>query len=411
MVYDAFISYRRKGGSELAEKLYKALQNEGIATFWDRRELKFVDFKRQLVTNNLHSRVLVVLLTKDSLDYKRCSDKDDWLRKELKLFLKLKKKIIFIKFDGFELPDRLPSCLKSIRYLLKNPKNVIDYCRFTEDEVIKEVISRVTKGLSNKDLNELKGMVPKAKTKPTIGVDISGEWGIFGREVSEDVKQKTLVEVQSENMKKYRKSSIRKFSNNAIYFVVLILICSIFFSTNIDSHIKTRVILLMYSLFVMFFKQYDGLWGILFDEVKITLHNIVFSLIKASIVLLLETIVVYLLVVLVLCNFWPEIFTNEISERIWAFILTSTSSLLSLFIVYEFIKSLLHFINAHASIYYSKMINRRRRISLFGDDIVEIRYETRGKEIKWAGFAVIICIIVAVVIELFLIKTIPFYWT
>ncbi len=123
--YEVFISYRHLQCNELAEALYNEFQNRySVNSFRDNEELHFGDFRKQLIINNLRSQCLVLLLTPGMLD--RCHESNDWITKEISLFLKLHKPIIPVKMNGFQYPDNLPDKIKG---LLKHDKNSIE-CDF-----------------------------------------------------------------------------------------------------------------------------------------------------------------------------------------------------------------------------------------------------------------------------------------
>ena len=112
MSYEAFISYRRRGGKELAYYLHKKLTECCLPIFLDNEELHFGDFRKQLIKNNLNSRVLILLLSPGALD--RCNNHGDWIKREISLFLGLHKKVIVVKYKGFEYPDDLSGILKRL---------------------------------------------------------------------------------------------------------------------------------------------------------------------------------------------------------------------------------------------------------------------------------------------------------
>ena len=149
--YEVFISYRHLQCNELAEALYDEFQHRySVNSFRDNEELHFGDFRKQLILNNLRSQCLVLLLTPGMLD--RCHDPNDWITKEIHLFLMLHKPIIPVKMNGFEYPDNLPDKIKG---LLKHDKNAIE-CTFddpgaTAVEIAGKVYEKLRKGWSSQE--------------------------------------------------------------------------------------------------------------------------------------------------------------------------------------------------------------------------------------------------------------------
>ena len=133
---DAFISYRRSGGLEIARSIHTALLDSGYSAFFDIdyiKEGEFPDAINQSINRALN---FVIILSPNSLD--RCvNDEGDWVRKELSLALKLKKVIIPITCTGFKYPDDLPEDIARIRYIQSLPYNGVYF-----QEMIEKLIER-----------------------------------------------------------------------------------------------------------------------------------------------------------------------------------------------------------------------------------------------------------------------------
>ena len=150
--YEAFISYRRNGGSELAEFLKNKLEEQAILTFYDHDELHFGDFRRQLILNNLSSKNLILLLTnnvyhepnaltQNSLG--RCENDGDWVKREIKTAMLTHKRIIPIVEKGFSF-EGLPNTrmYKKLKRIVE--KHGIVYDREQDMEFIAhELIERL----------------------------------------------------------------------------------------------------------------------------------------------------------------------------------------------------------------------------------------------------------------------------
>ncbi|MEI8371838.1 MAG: TIR domain-containing protein [Planctomycetota bacterium] len=112
---DVFISYRRQGGSELAQLVYKDMKARGYRVFMDVRELPSGHFDDELRRQVGGAQDFVLLLTPGSLD--RCIQSgEDWVRQEIALALKLKLNIAPLMARGFQFPDseKLPAELRDL---------------------------------------------------------------------------------------------------------------------------------------------------------------------------------------------------------------------------------------------------------------------------------------------------------
>ncbi len=112
MDYEVFISYRRDGGSEMAQLLYDRLTDHGIDTFLDVEELRSGAFNTQLYEVIDRCRKIVLVLPPHGLD--RCNDPNDWVRLELEHALARGKTIIPISLRNFSFPTDLPESLSSL---------------------------------------------------------------------------------------------------------------------------------------------------------------------------------------------------------------------------------------------------------------------------------------------------------
>lgn len=93
-----FISYRRKDIS-WALTVYQDLTHRGYDVFFDYTDISSGDFE-QIILSNIKARAhFVLILTPTALD--RCSEPDDWLRREIEFAIDEKRNIIPLFFDGF----------------------------------------------------------------------------------------------------------------------------------------------------------------------------------------------------------------------------------------------------------------------------------------------------------------------
>ncbi|HEX2723649.1 MAG TPA: GAF domain-containing protein [Gemmatimonadaceae bacterium] len=100
--YDIFFSYRREGGSDVARGLQQALKDE-FSIFLDVDRMPSGHFDTALFKTIESSPNFVVFLSPGSLD--RCSDPEDWLRKEIGHAIATKRNIVPISLPGFTFPD------------------------------------------------------------------------------------------------------------------------------------------------------------------------------------------------------------------------------------------------------------------------------------------------------------------
>ena len=108
-----FISYRRDGGQYLAALLADHLNNKGHTTFLDVFSIGAGKYDEQISENIKTCTDFILVLSPGSLE--RCTNNDDWFRKEIECALENKKNIIPILVPGFSFPDKLPESIDSIR--------------------------------------------------------------------------------------------------------------------------------------------------------------------------------------------------------------------------------------------------------------------------------------------------------
>jgi len=128
--FDIFISYRRKGGYDMAKLLYDRLRLDGYSVSFDIDTLERGNFD-----NELENRVLVCedfLLVMNPGVFDRFYDpkadpKNDWVRQEIICALETNKNIVPLVLDGFAFPENpLPDDVKDIarkNALDLNPKH------------------------------------------------------------------------------------------------------------------------------------------------------------------------------------------------------------------------------------------------------------------------------------------------
>ncbi len=112
--FDVFISYRRSGGSALAQLVRENLTRRGYRVFVDVRDLRAGQFDRTLMETVTAAKDVVVLVTRGC--FQRCQDPDDWFRQEIETALASTCNVIPLRSDDARLPDpdELPSSLASL---------------------------------------------------------------------------------------------------------------------------------------------------------------------------------------------------------------------------------------------------------------------------------------------------------
>ncbi len=110
----AFISYRREQGSEVARIVHTEMARRGISCFLDVKDLKAEHFENRLLKEIDQAPNFILVLAPNSLN--RCSDSDDWLRREIAHALKKRKHIIPLMLNNFQFPpaNQLPEDIRGV---------------------------------------------------------------------------------------------------------------------------------------------------------------------------------------------------------------------------------------------------------------------------------------------------------
>jgi tetratricopeptide (TPR) repeat protein len=145
--YDAFISYRREGGSETSRSIKESLEKRGVSVFLDFDELKTGRFDEKLLMEISEIPNFLLILSEGALD--RCSDPNDWVAQEIAQALKFKKNIILILKKGFDF-SKIPELPDSLKDLTKY--NGISYDDNYYNAFVEELCNRIGKG--KKDLSQ-----------------------------------------------------------------------------------------------------------------------------------------------------------------------------------------------------------------------------------------------------------------
>lgn len=103
-LYETFISYRRDRGSETASLIKVELETYGHHSYLDVDELKTGKFNRELLDMIEKTKNFILILSPGCLD--RCTNENDWLRREITHALEFNKNIIPIMMPDFEFPNK-----------------------------------------------------------------------------------------------------------------------------------------------------------------------------------------------------------------------------------------------------------------------------------------------------------------
>lgn len=138
--YQIFISYRRDGGEHLAGRIADKLKEKGYTVFFDVESMRSGTFNTQIFKAIGGCKDFLLILPPKALD--RCTDPEDWVRREIAYALEKGKNIIPVMMRDFAFPAVLPpeidkvrfyegvaassdyfdACLEKIIRLLKTPK-------------------------------------------------------------------------------------------------------------------------------------------------------------------------------------------------------------------------------------------------------------------------------------------------
>lgn len=109
--YDVFISYRRTS-FESSNLISEKLRSMGYRIFFDVETLRSGKFNDQLLGIIENCTDFVLILPPNALD--RCSDENDWVRKEVLHAIHHKKNIIPVMLSGFEWPETMPNGMEEL---------------------------------------------------------------------------------------------------------------------------------------------------------------------------------------------------------------------------------------------------------------------------------------------------------
>ena len=164
MKYDAFISYRRDNGFLMAQVIHDRLKDKGIKCFLDLEELRSGQFDERIIMAIQESHSFILILPKNALN--RCTNENDWVRKEILAAIKYKKTIIPVMYDGFRWPkkwnDEIPFEMRALEntngvsgsreYLPAMIEKIISYM----PDVVRDRLSFLNNNISDVPLDTIR---------------------------------------------------------------------------------------------------------------------------------------------------------------------------------------------------------------------------------------------------------------
>lgn len=179
-----FISYRRDGGSQVAQEIYQSLHDE-YDIFLDTESLANGYFDEAIVKRIAESTDFILLIAETTFD--RCHEPNDWITNEVQIALLENKNIIpiFIGIEGF--PDNIPKQFENLRrynglfwsnrYLTIN--RLRDFLSSNKRHIISIVRENQNIKLSEKTKQELLALYTRFHSQGRKSVDIQLEINDF----------------------------------------------------------------------------------------------------------------------------------------------------------------------------------------------------------------------------------------
>lgn len=110
--YDVFVSYRRTA-YDTANLIAEKLRHAGYNVFFDVDTLTAGKFNEQLLEVIANCKDFILVLPENALE--RCSQPDDWIRREVMCAMAHHKNIVPVMLDGFSWPDAMPEGMEELR--------------------------------------------------------------------------------------------------------------------------------------------------------------------------------------------------------------------------------------------------------------------------------------------------------
>lgn len=139
---DIFISYRRHLGRDLARNVQLKLQLLGYTNvFFDYESIRDGVFNTQIIDAIYSCKDFLLLLSPESME--RCSNRGDWVAREIRTALKYNRKIIPLVLENdFQWPKDFPSDLRVIKD--------IQFHKMLFDEYFDDSVRKLSQRLSTR---------------------------------------------------------------------------------------------------------------------------------------------------------------------------------------------------------------------------------------------------------------------
>lgn len=200
--FENFISYRRKDSSLEVRNIYDALIKKGYSTFCDVYSLKSGNYDENLkmIIDTCINFILVI----SQATINSCTEENDWMYKEIKEAIMMKKNIVCVFVGDVVFPDILPREIDSIRY-----QNGLKFDIVYFDSFINKLVSQflVTEGDLDNECSDSDFLVDGTKlvkylgrgknVKIPEGIEVIGSFSFKDKTVMEKLSfPASLVEIE-----------------------------------------------------------------------------------------------------------------------------------------------------------------------------------------------------------------------
>ena len=202
MKYDAFISYRRENGFLMAQVIRDRLKEKGINCFLDLEELRSGKFDEKILLAIQEAHTFILILPQNALN--RCSNENDWVRREVLEAVRCNKTIIPVMYDGFKWPkkwnENIPEEIRNLEkmngvsgsqeYLPAMINRIISY--MPQEKIGNRLITKEGKKyVASETVEFFKEMLQRVEAG--VCVDMAFHAGNEWRQVSDKVKILTYI--------------------------------------------------------------------------------------------------------------------------------------------------------------------------------------------------------------------------
>jgi hypothetical protein len=193
--FKVFISYRRKGGYDIAKLVYDRLRLDGYSVSFDIDTLERGNFGTELEQRVSDCKDFLLILSPNIFDRFLETDpnydpENDWVRREIACALKTNKNIVPLALEGFVFPKTLPDDVKDIAQ-----KNAVDiYPKYFE-----AAYAKVKSFLISKPMWAIRH---KKKIIAGISITLLAIFSLFYSEYKELQREKAAIEKRRQERQK-----------------------------------------------------------------------------------------------------------------------------------------------------------------------------------------------------------------